>query len=77
MASSFPFLAIARSSGLDYGLVLHYADYVRMVQFGTGPSAMNRLSPQDFHDIGLDNAYAIMAAVQHQEAIRRGELAPW
>jgi hypothetical protein len=74
---SYPFLHIAKTRQLPYEYVLSYADYARFVNFNTGPSAMGRIDSEGFRAIGVDAAYEIMAAVKQQEAIRRGEIAPW
>ena len=88
-AGSYPFLHIARKYGLDYGAVLDIADYDRMAEFESGPlhgpSTPRRLAVAlnlavDFGMLTNNPhpaLFEIVDAVTRQEAIRRGEIAPW
>jgi hypothetical protein len=83
---SYPFLHISRTYGLLYEDVLALADYARAIDSDAGPMGGIRVARSRARESACYLALAlgphpaleeIVLAVQRQEAIRRGEVAPW
>jgi hypothetical protein len=78
-SKSYPFLAIAQHRGVPYEKVLHYADYVRVIEFGgrmpDHAEFLNQHMAEEW--LSVSTMAEIRNAVVVQEWIRRGVLQPW